>query len=118
MSSTKLPNDGHHNRDNGQKAAKRHTAIIGSVVDMWSKLAWDDGNEDFPSGYTLYHVTSSEMQSLGVAFSQFTSLKDNWWKYLADNELVEEQPKVPEWETNKLTRIFPPLRLQDVKADD
>ncbi|WP_417824048.1 hypothetical protein [Thalassospira lucentensis] len=82
------------------------------------KLIWDEGDEDFPSGYTLYHVTSSEMQTVGIAFSQFTSLKDNWWKYLADHELADEQSKVSEWETNKLRRIFPPLQLQDVKADD
>jgi hypothetical protein len=51
------------------------------------ELTWDDGDEDFPSGYTLYHVTSSEMQSVGIAFSRFTSLKDNWWKYLVGHGL-------------------------------
>ena len=207
-----LPDNEHRHPKANQESAKKHTAIIGSTLDMWSKLAWDvdvfhdiqrsypremqplayaainvciaavslrdwtkvalkqqagdewdqgafyceiaaaipelaacvdiantskhseferprwpdgevqliweDGDQDFPSGYALYHITSSEVHGVGMAFSRFTSLRDNWWKYLVGHGLVDEQANVPEWYTNKLIRIFGPLSPRESNADE
>lgn len=71
------------------------------------RLTWEEADEDIPSGYVLSHVISGS-HSEGFAISRFDTLCRNWWAYLAAHGLTNGQTDVPEWQTNKLNRIFRP----------
>tara|TARA_R110000787_G_scaffold51907_8_gene122608 strand:- start:394 stop:966 length:573 start_codon:yes stop_codon:yes gene_type:complete len=68
-------------------------------------LTLEEGDEDIPPGYVLYHVIAGS-HSEGFAVSRFDTLCNNWWKYLTDHNLTNGQAKIPEWQQNKLHRIF------------
>lgn len=74
--------------------------IDGEVV-----MAYEEGDEDVPPGYVLYHMVAGR-QSLGFAVSRFDALCRNWWAFLVANGLDDGQAKMPRWRTNKLNRIF------------
>lgn len=69
------------------------------------ELIWDDGDEDAPSGYLLYHA-ASDRQSSCIALSRFTDLSRNWWKHLEHLGLTDGNTQVAEWYSNKMARIF------------
>jgi len=70
-------------------------------------LAYEEGDEDVPSGYVLYHVISGS-HSEGFALSRFDALCRNWWKFLVAHGLIDRQSGSPDWMNNKLNRIFRP----------
>lgn len=70
-------------------------------------LTWEEGDEDVPSGYVLYHVISGS-HSEGFALNRFDTLCRNWWTFLTVRGLTDGQADMPEWRTNKLNRIFRP----------
>lgn len=71
------------------------------------RLSWEEGDEDTPSGYVLYHVISGG-HSESIAVSRFDALCRNWLTYLAAHRLTNGQTDMPEWRTNKLNRMFRP----------
>lgn len=70
-------------------------------------LAYEEGDENVPSGYVLYHAIA-DSHSEGVAVSRFDDLCRNWWKFLTVRGLTEGRSDMPEWKNNKLNRILRP----------
>ena len=70
-------------------------------------LAYEEGDEDVPSGYVLYHVITHS-HSEGFALNRFDALCRNWWKFLTARGLTDGHSGMPEWRNNKLNRIFRP----------
>jgi hypothetical protein len=68
-------------------------------------LAYEIGDEDSPPGYILYHVIE-DGPSEGLAVNRFAALRDNWWNFLSELNLTNGRSRSPEWEQNKLIRIF------------
>lgn len=71
------------------------------------KLVYEDGDEDAPSGYILYHV-NADHQHEGFALRRFDFLCQNWWRFLTARGLTNGHSGMPEWRNNKLKRIFQP----------
>lgn len=69
------------------------------------RLDWEEGDEDSPPGFILYHLRE-DGQSEGLAVNRFMSLRDNWWDFLSENAMVIGQARVPQWQQRKLRRIF------------
>ncbi len=68
-------------------------------------LEWEEGDEDSPPGWILrYGVEGAVIPSLSV--NRFGSLPETWWAHLRDLGLVEGDFHLPEWQQNKLRRIF------------
>lgn len=84
------------------------------------QLIWEEGDEDIPSGYVLYHVISGS-RSEGFAVSRFDALCQKWWNHLVTLKLADKQPEgqpyMPEWRANKLNRIFRPFTQSTVGPD-
>jgi hypothetical protein len=80
------------------------------------RLTLEEGDEDTPSGYVLYHVISGG-HSEGFAVSRFDGLCRNWWAYLTARGLTDGQTGMPEWRTNKLNRMFRPF-IQSAMAQN
>ncbi len=70
-------------------------------------LTYEEGDEDFPSGYVLYHLIA-DSHSEGFALSKFDALCQNWWNFLLSRGLTNGHSRTPEWMNNKLNRIFRP----------
>jgi hypothetical protein len=68
-------------------------------------LAYEEGDEDIPSGYVLYHVIA-QSHSEGFALNRFDDLCRNWWAFLTARGLTQGHSGMPEWRSNKLNRIF------------
>lgn len=72
------------------------------------RLLWLEGDEDAPAGFVLYHC-DRDGRNEEMAFNRFSALVDNWWAYLSDNALAIGAERTPQWQQNKLKRIFPPI---------
>lgn len=70
-------------------------------------LTYKEGDEDYPSGYVLYHLIA-DSHSEGFALSKFDALCQNWWDFLASQGLTNGHSRTPEWMNNKLHRILRP----------
>ena len=68
-------------------------------------LVYEEGNENVPSGYVLYHVIAHS-HGQGFAVNRFDALCRNWWKFLTARGLTDGRSDMPEWRSNKLNRIF------------
>lgn len=68
-------------------------------------MDWEEGSEDFPSGWILRYGEADEASS-GLSVNSFVSLPETWWAHLLDLQLVEGSLVLPEWKQNKLQRIF------------
>ncbi|WP_181849991.1 hypothetical protein [Thalassospira xiamenensis] len=88
--------------------SKHSNFRAGAWVGGRVELIWEDGDQDTPSGYLLYHITS-DMQSSCIALSRFRDLSHHWWEYLVAHGLTEGRTDVAEWHKNKLKRIFGPI---------
>ncbi|WP_246806901.1 hypothetical protein [Ensifer sp. ENS04] len=91
--------------------AKHHNFREGRWTGGRVEIAWDEGGEDMPSGFALYHIDGNGRSKL--AFSSFKALKDAWWNTLVAEGLAEPVTEgtipTPEWMQNKLARIFGPV---------
>ncbi|RDJ04517.1 hypothetical protein [Rhizobium grahamii] len=88
--------------------AKHHNFKEGRWVGGRVELGWEEGDEDIPSGFALYHV-DNDGQSMTLAFSSFRALKEAWWNALDAEGLAAGRMPTPEWMRNKLARIFRPI---------
>lgn len=66
-------------------------------------LGWEEGDEDIPSGFVLYHDHGERMT---MAFNSFQELKWAWWNTLVAEGLTEGRKPNPEWHQNKMQAIF------------
>lgn len=69
------------------------------------ELHYREGDEDCPPGFVVYHV-SGQQDSAALAMKTFTDLLDNWWSYLELHGFTNGENRVPEWQQNKLRRMF------------
>ena len=69
------------------------------------RLEWEEGDEDCPPGYMLHHLNGNG-QGGGLAVNTFEALCGNWWNLLKALDLAKDQQRTPEWQQNKLRRIF------------
>lgn len=79
------------------------------------EIGWEEGDEDIPSGFALYHVDNIG-QRMTLAFTSFQALKEAWWHALVAEGLAGRagdgrRPPTPEWLHNKLERIFGPVTV-------
>lgn len=67
-------------------------------------LIWNDGDEDWPSGFELHY----EYKGLpATAFKVLNGVCGEWWSFLYFiGAVASETPPTPEWLHNKLNRIF------------
>ncbi len=82
-------------------ARHRHGDWPGGEV----RLEWEEGDEDCPPGYMLHHLNGNG-QGGGLAVNTFEALCGNWWNFLMALDLAKNQQRTPEWQQNKLRRIF------------
>lgn len=68
-------------------------------------LDWQEGDEDCPEGFELRHL-NGDGGGGALAVNSFHALCENWWKFLNTLGLAQEVPRTPEWQQNKLRRIF------------
>ncbi len=68
-----------------------------------ARLEWQEGDEDAPPGFLLHYADGL---SGGLAVNRFISLCDNWWAYLIAHGFADGVARTPEWQQNKLRRIF------------
>lgn len=68
-------------------------------------LEWEEGDEDSPPGWVL-RSHSEAADRPGLSVNQFVELPQAWWAHLRRLRLVEGDLKLPEWQQNKLHRIF------------
>lgn len=71
-------------------------------------LAYEEGDENIPSGYVLYHVIA-DSHSEGLALYRFESLCRNWWKFMTACGLTDGRSDMPTWKNNKLNRMLRPV---------
>lgn len=69
------------------------------------RLEWEEGDEDCPPGYMLHHLNGAG-QGGSLAVNTFDALCGNWWDLLKALDLAKDQRRTPEWQQNKLRRIF------------
>lgn len=70
-----------------------------------ARLTWQEGDEDCPPGFLLhYGLQDDGGQSLAI--NSFISLCENWWTFLEVQGLTDGVARTPEWQQNKLRRIF------------
>lgn len=69
------------------------------------RLDWDDGDEDVPSGFILYHVGPNQTKAAS-AYSTFEDVRNDWWTCLVTLGLATGPQRSPEFMQNKLRRIF------------
>ncbi len=68
-------------------------------------LEWEEGDEDSPPGWILRYGVEGTADP-GLSVNRFGSLPETWWAHLRDLQLVEGDLRLPEWQQNKLRRIF------------
>ncbi|MFZ3005384.1 MAG: hypothetical protein WA047_04360 [Phenylobacterium sp.] len=68
-------------------------------------LEWQEGDEDCPPGYMLHHLNGSGCAG-ALAVNSFEALCGNWWNFLRALDLAGDRSRTPEWQQNKLRRIF------------
>lgn len=71
-------------------------------------LAYEEGDNDVPSGYVLYHAIAHS-HSEGFALSRFDALCQNWWTFMTARGLTDGHSGTPEWRNKKLNLIFRPF---------
>jgi hypothetical protein len=68
-------------------------------------LDWQEGDEDCPPGYMLHHIHGGSQRG-ALAVNSFEALCGNWWTFLTALGLAQGMSRTPEWQQNKLRRIF------------
>jgi hypothetical protein len=69
------------------------------------EMAYQEGDEDCPPGFIIYYV-NEERGDANIALNSLIELCENWWTYLCQHGFAEGVNQVPEWQQNKLNRIF------------
>ncbi|MBA8881669.1 hypothetical protein [Phyllobacterium myrsinacearum] len=74
---------------------------LGGTVSIF----WEEGDEDIPPGFALYHITPGEVAS-PFAFNTFEQLLNHWWEFLVSLDLAKGARPTPDWLRNKFNKIF------------
>ncbi|MBB3572028.1 hypothetical protein [Rhizobium sp. BK491] len=69
------------------------------------EMLWHDSDEDVPGGFRLYHSSPGTANTV-LSLELFRGLLADWWSFLVALGLAQGPRPTPEWEQNKLHRIF------------
>ena len=69
------------------------------------ELDYQEGDEDCPPGFVIYHSTD-DRGSAALAINNLTELCSDWRRYLSRQGYTDGELPLPEWQQNKLNKIF------------